>query len=59
MYKISSDNINKSKKTWQSNLFLFEKAMIDYAPSTSNICKPKRKNESFNCFSCFFIEELQ
>ena len=46
MYKISNDTINKSKKTWQSNLVPFEKANIDYAPSTSNICRPKRKRKA-------------
>ena len=46
MYKISSDTINKSNKTWQSNLVTFEKAKTDYAPSTNNICRPKRKRKA-------------
>ena len=46
MYKISSDAINKNKKTWQSSFVPFKKAKIDHSLSISNICRPKRKRKA-------------
>ena len=59
MYKISSDTINKNKKTWQSNLIPFEKAKIDYAPSNSNICRPKRKRKASTASAAFLVKNVK